>query len=329
MTISDFKEGDTLEGQAFYVQAKQTAVTKSGNPFLSLKLNDKGGSIDAKIWDAAEQWGRLFEEGDYVSVNGKVGSFNNTLQLSIKALRRLDEAEVRVEDFLPVSKRDREEMFHEFLVRIERFSDPWLRRLLESVFRDDEIAERFKRAPAAKGMHHVWIGGLLEHTLELVMLADDVLEHFPAVNRDLLIAGAMLHDLGKIWEYSYGKAIDYTTEGRLLGHISMTIDMLGEKIRGMEGFPAETAMLLKHLILSHHGELEFGSPKRPKTLEAIVLHYLDDLCSKVNNFLSIMEKERVAPGEWSSYQRMYERPFYFGQAPEYDSDGEGDTGPTV
>lgn len=311
-TIADLREGDVLEEQAFYVYARQMGVTKSGNPFLSLKLNDKGGSIDAKIWDGAEQWGSLFDEGDYVSVSGKVGSFNNTLQLSIKSLRRLDEAEVRIEDFLPVSKRDREEMFHELLVRVERLSDHWLKRLLETILRDDEIADRFKRAPAAKGMHHVWIGGLLEHTLELVMLCDDVVEHFPAVNRDLLISGAILHDLGKIWEYSYGKAIDYTTEGRLLGHISMTIDLLGEKIRAMEGFPAETAMLLKHLILSHHGELEFGSPKRPKTLEALVLHYLDDLCSKVNGFMSLMEKEKVGPGGWSSYQRMYERPFYHG-----------------
>lgn len=320
MTISDFKEGDILEGQAFYVQSKQMGATKSGNPFLSLKLADKSGTIDGKIWDGAEEWGELFAEGDFVSIGGKVGSFNNTLQISIKSVRRLDEDKVRIEDFLPVSSRNRDEMFHELQMWVERISDPHLRHLLENIFRDDDIADRFSRAPAAKGMHHVWIGGLLEHTLELVVLCDDVVKRFPAVNRDILISGAILHDLGKIWEYSYGKAIDYTTEGRLLGHIAMTIDLLGEKIRAIDGFPAETAMLLKHMILSHHGELEFGSPKRPKTLEAIVLHYLDDLCSKVNGFISLMEREKIKPGGWSSYQRMYERPFYL-RVGELESSG--------
>lgn len=312
MTIADLKEGDILEGQAFYVQTKQMGATRSGNPFLSLKLADKSGAIDGKVWDSAEEWGELFEEGDFISVGGKVGSFNNVLQISIKSLRRLDEDKVRIEDFLPASTRDRDEMFHELLVWVERISAPHLRHLLENILRDDDIADRFRRAPAAKGMHHVWIGGLLEHTLELVVLCDDVVKHFPAVNRDLLISGAILHDLGKIWEYSYAKSIDYTTGGRLLGHIAMTIDLLGERIRGIEGFPDETAMLLKHMILSHHGELEFGSPKRPKTLEAIVLHYLDNLCSKVNGFISLMEREKIKPGGWSSYQRMYERPFYLG-----------------
>jgi 3'-5' exoribonuclease len=228
----------------------------------------------------------------------------------MKTLERVDDSKVDIANFLESSPRDIDEMVKELRAIAASVVNGHLRQLMSAFLNDAAFMMLFKRTPAAKTLHHNYIGGLLEHVVELVALSRDVARHFPSIDMDLLTVGAFLHDIGKVKELTVRKAIEYTTEGRLLGHISLGYEMVAEKIKATPGFPAELTMLLKHIMLSHHGEYEFGSPKRPKIQEAIIINYLDDLAAKINNFEATLRKEKVAEGGWTGYSKMHDRYLY-------------------
>jgi 3'-5' exoribonuclease len=307
--INQVKKGQTVES-TFLVKDKILTKTKAGNPYLSIKLADRTGELEGRIWDNALDFLPLFEKDDFIRVKGEVDEFQGMLQLRIGRLKRCAEDEIQLEDFLPTTFQDMGKMLAELKDLASQVRHPFLHLLLEAFFNDEGIMKKFRIAPAAKAVHHVFLGGLLEHTLSVVQLVLLVGPRYRGIDLDLLLTGAVLHDLGKISELSYSRTFDYTDSGRLLGHITLTVGMIDEKIKAIPGFPENLAMLLKHLILSHHGEYEFGSPKRPKTLEALLLHQLDDLDAKMNGFLALIEKERDAPSRWTSYHKLFERFIY-------------------
>jgi 3'-5' exoribonuclease len=304
--IGELKKGQALES-TFLVRDKVLTKTKSGNPYLALRLADRTGEIDGRVWDSATDFLPLFEPDDFIRVRAEVDEFQGTLQLRIVKLRKCPEEEIQLDEFLPKTARNTEEMLAELEKIASQLHHPFLRKLLEAFFADEDFIRKFKLAPAAKAVHHVYLGGLLEHTLSVVQLILLVGPRYPGINQDLLIAGAILHDIGKISELSFERSFDYTDSGRLLGHITLTAEMIDEKIRAIPEFPQDLSLRLKHMILSHHGEYAFGSPKRPKTLEALLLHQLDDLDAKMNGFLAWIEKEKDSPSRWTPYHKLFER----------------------
>jgi 3'-5' exoribonuclease len=304
--INELKKGQTVES-IFHVREKVLSKTKTGNPYLSLHLADRTGEVKGRIWESATDFAPLFEADDFIKVRAEVDEFQGTLQLRILKLRKCQEAEIRLDDFLPQTPRDIEKMFSELKSIASDVQHPFLRRLLLAFFADEDFVKKFKLAPAAKAAHHVYIGGLVEHTLSVVQLILLIGPRYKGINQELLITGGILHDIGKISELSFDRTFDYTDPGRLLGHITLTVEMIDEKIRSIPDFPEVLSILLKHIALSHHGEFAFGSPKRPKTLEALLLHHLDDLDAKVNGFLSWIEKEKDTPSRWTSYHKLFDR----------------------
>ncbi len=285
-------------------------VTKNGTPYLSLKLMDRTGEVNARVWDNAENYDRLFERNDFIRVSSRSSIYQGGMQLTITDLQKCSEDDVILDDFLPVSSFSRDEMFAELMLITEGVRDKFLRELLRRFFEDQAFVQNFKLAPAAKALHHVCLGGLLEHTLSVTRLARMVADNYENINRDLLITGAVLHDIGKVDELSYRKVFEYTDRGRLLGHISIGVTFVQEKINIIEDFPVNLKMLLEHMILSHHGEYEYGSPKRPKTLEAMALYYLDDLDAKVNGFEQFIAHDNGSDSRWSKFHRLFERYLY-------------------
>jgi len=308
-TIATLKEGDWVE-EIYLAATKQISTAKNGVTYLTIKLADRTGEIDGKLWDNAEDVAGKFGREDFVRIKGMVASYQGTLQIKMKTLEKVDDSKVDIANFIQSSPRDIDEMVSELQAVAAGISDVHLKQLMHAFLNDKPFIEAFKRTPAAKTLHHNYIGGLLEHVLELISLCREVARHFPAIDMDLLVTGAFLHDIGKVRELSVRKSIEYTTEGKLIGHISLGYEMLLEKIRSLPRFPEETAMLLKHIMLSHHGEYEFGSPKRPKIQEAVVIHYLDDLSAKVNNFQATLKKENIGEGEWTGFNKMHERYLY-------------------
>jgi len=309
--IKDIKPGEKIK-DSFLVTEKNMAFSQKGAPYLNIRLKDKTGEVDGKIWENAVEWDKQFNKGDIIQANGGAVSFKSTVQLSITGLRKLDEADIDLAEYLPVAKGDIDVMFADLMVFVEQIETPCLRALLHLFFNDEKIAALFKKAPAAKGFHHVYIGGLLEHTLSVIRLLDQMTNHYQGINRDLLIAGGILHDIGKIYEYSYDSIFDYSDQGRLIGHIVIGIEMLDAKIAAVGDFPERLAMELRHLILSHHGTQEFGSPKRPKTLEALIVHFIDDLDAKVNAFQEFIEESRDDDSAWTPFHKLFERFIYKG-----------------
>ncbi len=305
--IAELKEGEPVN-EVFQLRRKQLSVSKNGNPYLVLRLGDKTGEIEGKMWEDVGSVEDI-ENGDFVRIKGMITTFHGNKEINIKELTRIDHDAVDISEFLPSAERSIEEMLSELRNHINSVGNYYLHTLLLSFFEDEEFMSAFKRSPAAKGMHHVFIGGLLQHTLEVTSLCRDIAEHFD-LDRDILITAAILHDIGKIHEFVYDTHIDYSTEGRLIGHITLGIEEIDRKINSLPGFPEEKAILLKHMVLSHHGYYEFGSPRRPKTVEALVLYYLDDLNAKVSCIKSFMEKEGVKAGGWSSYHKILERYLY-------------------
>jgi 3'-5' exoribonuclease len=277
---------------------------------MTLKLMDCTGEIEARVWDRVDEFAQLFAKNDFLKVSGRGNLYMGKMQLVVQNLRKVDEADVDLADFLPVSKRSVSEMRAELDQLLDSMSDSPMRRLMRTFFDDPDFFKRYSRAPAAKGMHHVYIGGLLEHSLAVSALACDIAQRYPQVNRDLLIAGALMHDVGKTAELSYERSFDYTDEGKLVGHIVMGVEMIEDRSRTIPDFPRQQVMLLKHLLLSHHGQYEFGSPKRPKVLEAVILNFIDDLDSKINGIQTHIEKEPERTSDWTSYHRLYDRYFY-------------------
>ena len=304
--INQLSKGQTVESQ-FLVKEKLLAKTKAGVPYLSIRLADRTGEAEGRIWDNALDFVSLFERDDFVKVKAEVDEFQGMLQLRIFKLRKSAESEVQLEDYLPKTSKDIESMFIDLKTIASGVHRPFLKKLLEAFFQDEQWAEKFKRVPAAKAVHHVFLGGLLEHTLSVVQLVLLIGPRYPGIDQDLLLTGAIFHDMGKIAELSFERAFDYTDPGRLLGHIILTVEMIDEKMRTIPDFPENLALLLKHLILSHHGEYEFGSPKLPMTLEAVLLHHIDDMDAKMNAVLAWIEKEKSNPSRWTSYNKLFDR----------------------
>ena len=302
--IKDFKDGDRVF-DIYLCKHKQSAVTKNGKPYDNVILQDKTGTIDAKIWEPNNAGIDDFDALDYVEVYGDVSSFQGALQVSVKRVRRCREGEFNPADYLPVSKKGIEPMYAELKGIINSLSNPHLKKLMQSIFIEDKaFAKAFCNSSAAKSIHHGFVGGLLEHTLSVTKLCDYYCSAYPILKRDLLLSAAMCHDIGKARELSAFPENDYTDEGQLLGHIVMGAEMVGEKIRAIDGFPKVLGNELRHCILAHHGKLEYGSPKTPALIEALALNYADDTDAKIQTFTEILE---AGPEKgWMGYNRLLE-----------------------
>jgi 3'-5' exoribonuclease len=304
--ISELEANQVIQG-TFRVQHKDIRQKKHGEPYLSLVLADRTGELDAKMWDNAAEVMDAFERDDFVRVKGLYQIFQNRPQLTIHKVTPVAESEIDVADYFPVSKRDRDEMFRELEGWIRSIGNPHLRALLEAVFADPEIAAAYRTAPAAKSVHHAWLGGLIEHVLSLCHLAKFTAAHYEGIDLDLLLAGVILHDIGKIRELNYSRGFRYSTEGQLLGHIAIGLRIVEEKLRLVPDFPPLLRDLLLHMLLSHHGELEYGSPKVPVFAEALLLHHIDNLDSKMECARSAVEKDPYVEGVWTGYSSALDR----------------------
>ncbi len=309
--ISDLKDRDSVDAP-FMVKEKTMAMAKNGKPYMNLKFMDKSGEIDGKLWDNVDELDKVFRKGDFIAVKGTASLYMGKMQLVAKEIRPLDEDGIDLADFVPVSPVPLAEMKAELESVVASISNIHLKSLMDCFMADEVFVKAYCKAPAAKGMHHVYLGGLLEHSLSVVRLVEAIVPLYPDLNRDLLVVGALLHDLGKVAELSFDRAFEYTDEGRLIGHISIGVEMLNERISTIAGFPRELAMLLKHMLLSHHGQYEYGSPKRPKTVEATILHYLDDMDSKINGIRSHIARETAQGNRWTSHHRLYNLYFFNG-----------------
>jgi 3'-5' exoribonuclease len=307
--VAEIKDRDSVNA-VFLVKDKIMAMAKNGKPYMNLRFMDKSGEIEAKIWDNVDLLDKQFDKDHFVQVRGKASVYMNKMQVVVAEIARIAEEEVNLADFLPESPRDNAGMRRELLEIVAGLTNPFLRRLMESFSEDAVFLDQYCMAPAAKGMHHVYLGGLLEHSLSLVRLVKAIVPMYSGINEDLLVVGALLHDVGKVHEMSYERSFDYTDEGKLIGHITIGVEMVSDRIRQIEGFPRELAMLLKHMLLSHHGLYEYGSPKRPKTVEATILNYLDDMDSKINGIQAHIAKESASTSRWTAHHRLYDRYFF-------------------
>lgn len=278
--ISELHEGDMVS-EVFLCKTKTSGTSKFGKTYYSLSLQDKTGMIDGKVWELNNAIGH-FEAMDYIMVKGKVTNFQGNNQLNIEMIRKADEGEYQISDYMPSTKKDIDEMYDELLAMIQRVQNPYLKELAMKVFVEDkEFAKKFKIHSAAKSVHHGYIGGLLEHSVSVAKLCEQYAVLYPQLNRDLLVTTALFHDIGKAEELSAFPENDYTDEGQLVGHIVMGTIKLSKLMDEIQGFPAKLANEVKHCILSHHGELEFGSPKKPALAEALALSQADNLDAKM------------------------------------------------
>ena len=285
--IEALREGERIS-DVYLCKYKQSAVTKNGKPYENVILQDKTGTIDAKIWEPNSMGIDDFDMMDYIAVVGDVSSFQGALQVSIKRVRKVREGEYDPANYLPVSEYDIEDMYKQLLGFVNEIKNPYLSKVAKHFFVEDvEFVKQFKFSSAAKSVHHGFVGGLLEHTLSVLKLCQFYVKQYPILNEDLLYTAALCHDIGKVYELSAFPLNDYTDDGQLLGHIVMGCEMVGEQIRSIEGFPKKLGNELKHCILAHHGELEFGSPKKPAIVEAIALHYADAIDAKVQTFTEV------------------------------------------
>lgn len=303
--IETFREGMRVS-DVYLCKNKQIALTKAGKEYGNLVLQDKTGTIDSKIWDLSSPGVGNFETLDYVYVDADVTVFMGSNQLNIRRIRKVDEGEYVPGDYLPVSEKDIGQMYQELVDIIRSLKSPHFRQLAESFFVDDaEFAKAFQFHSAAKSVHHGFVGGLLEHTLSVVKLCDYMAGFYPFINRDLLLTAAMFHDIGKVKELSAFPENDYTDDGQLLGHIIIGTQMIGERINKIPGFPERAAKELKHCILSHHGELEYGSPKKPALLEALALSHADNTDAKMQTMIEVLKGAGDNQG-WLGYNRLLE-----------------------
>ncbi|MBC7246843.1 MAG: HD domain-containing protein [Actinobacteria bacterium] len=307
--VSELEPGEEVKS-VFVVARKELRKTKAGAPYLALELADKSGKIDARVWENALRYKDAFGEQDYIAVSGRVEKYREQLQVVVNSLRRCSDEEVDVSDFLRVVQTDRAALEGELRQAAEEVRNLHLKSLLLAFLNDPEFMRLFTAAPAAKNYHHPYIGGLLEHTASTVRICRLLADLYPDIDRDLLVAAAMLHDIGKVQELAYERTIDYTDAGRFLGHLMLSDQMLRERIADVPSFPPDLALRLRHAVLSHHGELEWGSPKRPKTLEAIVLHHVDNLDAKVNSFREIVERSLDSESPWTDVKNLFKRPLY-------------------
>ncbi len=302
--INELREGEMIS-EVYLCKNKVTATTKAGKNYYSMQLQDKTGIIDAKVWELNNGIAH-FEAMNYIRVDAQVTSFNNALQLNVKRVRVADEGEFDPTDYMPCSEKNVEGMYKELLGIIDTVSNTYLNQLLKKFFVEDaKFVARFKNHSAAKSVHHGFIGGLLEHTLSVAKICVYIGDNYPAVNKDLLVTSAIFHDIGKIDELSTFPENDYTDEGQLVGHIVMGAMMVGDKMKEIEGFPTVLGNELKHCILAHHGELEFGSPKKPSLIEAVALAHADNMDAKLQTFKEVLEDNKDKNG-WLGYNKMFE-----------------------
>lgn len=302
--INELREGEMIS-EVYLCKNKVTATTKAGKSYYSMQLQDKTGVIDAKVWELNNGIAH-FEAMNYIRVDAQVTSFNNALQLNVKRVRVADEGEYEPTDYMPCSEKNVEGMYKELLAIIDTVSNTYLNQLLKKFFVEDaKFVARFKNHSAAKSVHHGFMGGLLEHTLSVAKICVYIGDNYPAVNKDLLVTSAIFHDIGKVDELSTFPENDYTDEGQLVGHIVMGAMMVGDKMKEIEGFPTVLGNELKHCILAHHGELEFGSPKKPSLIEAVALAHADNMDAKLQTFKEVLEDNKDKNG-WLGYNKMFE-----------------------
>jgi 3'-5' exoribonuclease len=292
----------------FVVVSKQIKPKKTGEPYLALTLGDRSGQLEAKMWDNVEEVLNAFDQDDFLKIKGLVNKYKNRFQLTIHKLRKLGESEIEFSDYLPKTSKNIDELWQTLGSFVASFQNPHLKSLVQAFMSDPEIAAAYRNAPAAKTLHHAYIGGLLDHVVSLFRSCDLVCRNYPQVNRDLLLSGAFLHDIGKIHELTYNRSFSYTTRGQLLGHMIIELEMLQAKLALLPDFPIELKTLLEHLIISHHGEYEFGSPKLPMFPEALLLHYMDNLDSKMEAMRATFERESESESPWTSYNASLGRP---------------------
>jgi 3'-5' exoribonuclease len=292
----------------FLVHEKEIRNTREGKTYLRLELGDRSGTIEARMWDQFELAAKAISRDDFVKVNARVEIYRNKPQLSLQQVRLAKPEEVDLADFLAHSKEDVGKLYAQLLEYAGSIANPWLKKLTTSIISDPAIAAKYKRAPAAKVMHHAYLGGLLEHVISLCGLAKQIAAHYPELDVDLLLTAAILHDVGKLDELCFERAIGYTVEGQLLGHIMMEFETVSKAMDAIESFPANLKIVVQHLLISHHGQYEFGSPKLPMIREALAFHYMDDLDSKLAAVRAALAVDTGEP-EWSAYSGALGRKF--------------------
>lgn len=300
--IHELRDGEMVS-EIYLCKNKIVGKTKGGKTYYSLQLADSSGMMDGKIWELNNGI-EHFESMDFVKLDGQVTTYNNTLQLNIRKIRTAQDGEYDINDYMPCTKKDIDQMYNELMQLVQSLEKPYYKQLLTNIFADDkEMADAFRRHSAAKSIHHGFVGGLLEHTLSVTKLCDYYTTQYPVLNRDLLLTAAMLHDIGKIYELSAFPENDYTDAGQLLGHIVMGAMIVRDRIREIPDFPGREGNELEHCILAHHGELEFGSPKKPALIEALALSFADNTDAKLQIFMEAVEQKDSG---WLGYQKMFD-----------------------
>jgi len=292
----------------FLVHEKEVRSTAAGKLYLRMELGDRTGTVEVRMWDQFETMAKDVNRDDFVKVQGRVEVYRNRPQLVLQQLRLAKPEEINLADFLPHTPYDVEDMYKQLLGHAEGMKNPWLKKLTTKILNDPNIIPRYQRAPAAKVMHHAYLGGLLEHVVGLCGLAKQIAEHYPELDVDLLLTAAMLHDVGKLDELCYERSVSYTAEGQLLGHIVQELETVGRAMDEIESFPEKLKVVVKHLLISHHGQYEFGSPKLPMIREALAFHYMDDLDSKMAAVRAALALES-GEEEWSAYSGALGRKF--------------------
>ncbi len=317
--VQQMADGDAIE-EVYLVVDKQVRANRNGNMYLQIELRDRTGSISARLWNAAEPVVRSFESGDFLLVKGKVQLFQGALQMILSHIDRMETEKVELADFLPHTEQDVNKLYERLCSLLRKMDNPHLHALAECFLMDQEFVQGYCKAPAGVRNHHAYLGGLLEHVVTLMECADRITPLYAELNRDLLLMGVFLHDIGKVRELSYDRAFSYSDEGQLVGHLVIGVEMLDEQVRRVpdltgEPFPPELLLRLKHLIVSHHGSLEFGSPTVPMTPEAIALHYLDNLDAKVHSFTRDIREDRSGSA-WTPYSQATQRRLFKGNLVE-------------
>jgi len=316
--LQQLTDGETID-EVYLVSEKQLRANRNGNLYIQLELRDRTGAISARLWNAGEQLFRSFEEGDFLQIKGKAQLFQGALQIILSRLDKVESEKVELADFLPRTEHDVSKLLERLRGMLLKMSNPHLRALIECFLMDEKFVEGFCKVPAGVRNHHAYLGGLLEHVVQLLDVGDRLLPLYPQLDRDLLLTGIFLHDVGKVRELSYGRVFSYTDEGQLIGHLVIGVEMLNEKAAQVpdltgEPFPAEMLLRLKHMILSHHGTYEFGSPKLPMTPEAIALHHLDNLDAKVHSFTRDIRDDRNQESAWTPYSQSLQRRLFKGSS---------------
>ena len=311
--ISDLAPGLDVE-EAYAVSAKEVRQRRNGGPYLALTLSDRTGAVAALAWENVERIGQICESGRVVRIRGQVQRYNQRLQVVVRRAESVPPDEIEEDLFVRSASLDPELLWGRLHEQVDGLANPHLKQLLYRILADPDVAVRLRKAPAARGMHHAWRAGLLEHTVSVVTVAAHLAEHY-RLDRDMVVAGTILHDLGKVWELEIDSSIEYTDDGRLLGHIALEVIYVDRRIAELASFPAELRRQLLHLLLAHHGQHEYGSPQRPKTPEALLVHMVDNLDSKMAGMLEAMAGPGDSGDAWSAYSRILERHVYLRRPP--------------